>query len=121
MHCVQYVALSRADLQRWQKVRPHLMQDPANPLVLRKNQRASAPISAAMAPMVTGFAALASGGAGKLEDFARVFLEGQADAALAASLFHDKKLTVGEVKRFLIARGIPIRPVGLEEGWDDTH
>ena len=26
MHCVQYVALSRADLQRWQNVRPHLMQ-----------------------------------------------------------------------------------------------
>ena len=31
MHCVQYVALSRADLQRWQNVRPHLMHAPAKP------------------------------------------------------------------------------------------
>ncbi len=62
---------------------------------------------------------IASGGAGRLEDFARVFLEGHADAALAASLFHDKKLSVGDVKRYLIARGIPIRSVGLEEAWDD--
>ncbi len=56
---------------------------------------------------------IASGGAGKLEHFAEVFTEGRADAALAASLFHDAKLSVGEVKRYLIARGIPIRPVGI--------
>ena len=58
---------------------------------------------------------IASGGAGKLEDFAQVLTQGEADAALAASLFHDKTLTVGQVKRFLIDRGLPIRPVGLEE------
>ena len=56
---------------------------------------------------------IASGGAGNLEHFAQVFLDGQADAALAASLFHDNQLTIGQVKRFLISRGIAIRPVGI--------
>ncbi len=59
---------------------------------------------------------IASGGAGLLEHFADVLTEGQADAALAASLFHDSVLSVGEVKRYLLARGLPIRPV---EGDDD--
>jgi len=54
---------------------------------------------------------IASGGAGRLEHFTAVLTEGHADAALAASLFHDKQLTVGEVKRYLIERGLPIRPV----------
>lgn len=56
---------------------------------------------------------IASGGAGALEDFAAVLTVAQADAALAASLFHDNRLTVGEVKRYLIDKGIPIRPVGI--------
>jgi cyclase len=60
---------------------------------------------------------IASGGAGKLEHFAEVLMEGLADAALAASLFHDKKLTVGQVKRYLIDQGLPIRPVGIAEEW----
>ena len=60
---------------------------------------------------------IASGGAGRLEHFAAVLTEGQADAALAASLFHDNKLSVGQVKRYLLAQGLPIRPVGIgEEG-----
>lgn len=54
---------------------------------------------------------IASGGAGKLAHFAQVLSEGGADAALAASLFHDKVLTVGEVKRFLHEQGFPIRPL----------
>jgi cyclase len=54
---------------------------------------------------------IASGGAGKLEHFADVLLEGKADAVLAASLFHDRVLTVGQVKRFLIDQGLPVRPV----------
>jgi cyclase len=58
---------------------------------------------------------IASGGAGSLEHFAQVLIEADADAALAASLFHDKVLTVGAVKRYLIDRGIPIRPVGIDE------
>jgi cyclase len=54
---------------------------------------------------------IASGGAGKLSHFAEVFVQGLADAALAASLFHDHHLTVSEVKRYLLERGIPIRMV----------
>jgi cyclase len=56
---------------------------------------------------------IASGGAGKLEHFAEVLTQGQADAALAASLFHDKVLTVGELKRYLLNQGIAVRPVGI--------
>jgi cyclase len=59
---------------------------------------------------------IASGGAGRLEHFAEVITQGLADAVLAASLFHDQQLTVGQVKRYLLERGIPIRPVGIE-GW----
>jgi len=53
---------------------------------------------------------IASGGAGNLEHFAEALTRGGADAALAASLFHDKVLTIGEVKRYLMQRGIPVRP-----------
>jgi len=60
---------------------------------------------------------IASGGAGMLEHFAAVLTEGQADAALAASLFHDKKLSVGQVKSYLLAQGLPIRPAGIGEEW----
>jgi cyclase len=56
---------------------------------------------------------IASGGAGTCEHFAEAVTLGKADAALAASLFHDKQLTIGEVKRHLQARGIPVRPVGI--------
>ncbi len=56
---------------------------------------------------------IASGGAGKLNHFAEVLEQGVADAALAASLFHDNVLTVGSVKQYLIERGISIRPVGI--------
>jgi cyclase len=57
---------------------------------------------------------IASGGAGELRHFAAVLSEGRADAALAASLFHDDHLSVGEVKRYLIKQGLPIRPVWNE-------
>lgn len=60
---------------------------------------------------------IASGGAGELADFADVLTTANADAALAASLFHDKILTVGTIKRYLIEKGIPIRPIGIEEDW----
>jgi len=52
---------------------------------------------------------IASGGAGSLEHFAEVLTEGNADAALAASLFHYGQLTIADVKRYLIERGIPVR------------
>ena len=54
---------------------------------------------------------IASGGAGKLEHFAEVMTAGCADAALAATLFHDKILSIGEVKTYLAALGISIRPM----------
>lgn len=54
---------------------------------------------------------IASGGAGSLAHFAQAFTLGQADAALAASLFHYRQLTIGEVKSYLHQEGIPIRLV----------
>jgi cyclase len=54
---------------------------------------------------------IASGGAGRAEDFARVFEEAGADAALAASLFHFGELPIPDLKEDLRARGIPIRPL----------
>lgn len=59
---------------------------------------------------------IASGGAGRPDHFLEVLTEGGADAALAASLFHDRVLTIGEVKEHLLAAGLPIRPVvgGME-------
>ncbi|HEY5571529.1 MAG TPA: imidazole glycerol phosphate synthase subunit HisF [Anaerolineales bacterium] len=53
---------------------------------------------------------IASGGAGRVEHFGEVLTQGKADAALAASLFHDNHLTVGEVKRYLVERGVAVRP-----------
>ncbi len=52
---------------------------------------------------------IASGGAGKKEDFYTALTEGGADAALAASLFHYKELTIGSVKEYLSSRGVPVR------------
>lgn len=52
---------------------------------------------------------IASGGAGTLRHFADALTEGEADAALAASLFHFGQLTIGEVKDYLAAQGIPVR------------
>jgi imidazole glycerol-phosphate synthase subunit HisF len=53
---------------------------------------------------------IASGGAGKPEDFLEVLSEGQADAALAASIFHYGTYTVGELKEFLAQHQVPVRP-----------
>ena len=52
---------------------------------------------------------IASGGAGCLEHFAQAVTIGKADAALAASLFHDRVLRISEVKEYLVAQGIPVR------------
>jgi cyclase len=52
---------------------------------------------------------IASGGAGRLSHFAQVLTEGGADAALAASLFHYKELTIMEVKGYLHEQGIAVR------------
>ena len=52
---------------------------------------------------------IASGGAGKINDFAEVFEKTGATAALAASLFHFKELTVQEVKTYCRDRNITVR------------
>ncbi len=52
---------------------------------------------------------IASGGCGSLEHFAEVFEATGCDAALAASLFHFRELTVPQVKEYLKGRGIPVR------------
>ena len=56
-----------------------------------------------------GIPVIASGGAGTVEHFAAVLTDGRADAALAASLFHYRQLSVGQVKSYLLNQGIPIR------------
>ncbi len=53
---------------------------------------------------------IASGGAGTLDHMADVLLLAGADAVLAASIFHFGEYTVGDVKKFLSARGVPVRP-----------
>ena len=52
---------------------------------------------------------IASGGAGTPSHFAEVLTEGKADAALAASLFHDGKLRIAELKKELQSIGVPVR------------
>lgn len=52
---------------------------------------------------------IASGGAGNAQHFADAFLEGKADAALAASIFHYKETSVAEVKAYLKEKGVPVR------------
>jgi imidazole glycerol-phosphate synthase subunit HisF len=52
---------------------------------------------------------IASGGAGEFEHFREVFTAGHADAALAASIFHFREKSVGALKSFLAAAGIPVR------------
>ena len=53
---------------------------------------------------------IASGGVGTVEHVLDGLIKGGADAALAASIFHDGEFTVNEVKEYLIERGVPIRP-----------
>ncbi|MBS1636306.1 MAG: imidazole glycerol phosphate synthase subunit HisF [Bacteroidetes bacterium] len=52
---------------------------------------------------------IASGGAGTMEHFAEVFEQGRADAALAASVFHDGDIHLRDLKTYLKSRQIPIR------------
>lgn len=54
---------------------------------------------------------IASGGAGEFAHFAEVFTTGRADAALAASIFHFREKAVSDLKRYLAARGVPVRMV----------
>lgn len=52
---------------------------------------------------------IASGGAGTMEHFRDAFIEGNADAALAASVFHFSEIPIPELKQYLCSENIPIR------------
>lgn len=54
---------------------------------------------------------IASGGAGAREHFLEAFRDAGVDGALAASVFHKKILSIGDLKAWLISRGIEMRPV----------
>lgn len=56
-----------------------------------------------------GIPVIASGGVGALEHFAQGILEGEADAVLAASVFHFGELTIRQVKEHMRSLGIPVR------------
>ena len=58
---------------------------------------------------VVNIPVIASGGAGALDHFSDVVLDGHADAVLAASLFHFKELEISEVKRHMRSKGIDVR------------
>jgi imidazole glycerol-phosphate synthase subunit HisF len=52
---------------------------------------------------------IASGGAGTMEHFSEIFINGKADAALAASVFHYKEIGIPELKKYLKTKNIEIR------------
>ena len=52
---------------------------------------------------------IASGGVGTLDHLRAGLVEGRADAALAASIFHDGRYTIGEAKQYLASAGVPVR------------
>ncbi|MCS7024580.1 MAG: imidazole glycerol phosphate synthase subunit HisF [Bryobacteraceae bacterium] len=54
---------------------------------------------------------IASGGAGKPEHFLEVLTDGEADAALAASIFHYGAYTVSDLKQYLARNGVPVRQI----------
>ena len=58
----------------------------------------------------TSVPVIASGGAGNLEHLYDALDAGQADAVLAASIFHFGEYSIGEAKDYLSGRGVPVRP-----------
>jgi cyclase len=57
-----------------------------------------------------GVPVIASGGAGTAEHFRQAVVDGKAEAALAASVFHFGQLRIGDVKRYLAEHGVAVRP-----------
>ncbi len=68
------------------------------------------PLTRAISEAV-GIPVIASGGAGNKEHFAEAFIEGKADAALAASIFHYKETSIHEVKEYLQKQKVHVRVV----------
>jgi cyclase len=56
-----------------------------------------------------GIPVIASGGAGTLEHLYQGLVDGEADAVLAASIFHFREFTIAETKAYLKSRGVPVR------------
>ncbi|MDH5510275.1 MAG: imidazole glycerol phosphate synthase subunit HisF [Nitrospinota bacterium] len=56
-----------------------------------------------------GVPVIASGGVGNLEHIYEGLVDGEADAALAASIFHFGEYTIAQTKEYLMARGVPVR------------
>ena len=52
---------------------------------------------------------VASGGAGKMEDFSALFVQPGMDAGLAASIFHTKQISIRDLKNYLASCGVPVR------------
>ncbi|MBO9572233.1 MAG: imidazole glycerol phosphate synthase subunit HisF, partial [Chitinophagaceae bacterium] len=52
---------------------------------------------------------IASGGGGTMQHFSDIFMQGSADAALAASIFHFKEIAIPELKKYLIKQHIKVR------------
>ena len=71
------------------------------------------PLTSAVREAVT-IPVIASGGAGAIDHFAEVFTVADADAALAASLFHYGELPIPVLKAALAERGVPIRHVAVD-------
>jgi cyclase len=65
---------------------------------------------------------VASGGVGTLEHLREGLVQGRADAALAASIFHDGDFTIGEAKAYLARAGVPVRSSGSNpaKDWEDV-
>jgi cyclase len=72
-------------------------------------------LTAAVSDAVT-VPVIASGGAGNAAHMAEAVTIGHADAVLAASIFHYGELTIEQVKREMLARGIPVRLTGVGAG-----
>ncbi|MDO8751422.1 MAG: HisA/HisF-related TIM barrel protein, partial [Dehalococcoidia bacterium] len=56
---------------------------------------------------------VASGGAGNLEHMYQAIAQGEADAVLAASIFHFGEYSIAQAKEYLAQRGVPVRLAGL--------
>lgn len=54
---------------------------------------------------------IASGGAGKLEDFYEAAIVSDVDGVLAASVFHYGEISINELKSYLVSRGVPMRQI----------
>ncbi|MBN1429470.1 MAG: imidazole glycerol phosphate synthase subunit HisF [Anaerolineae bacterium] len=67
------------------------------------------PLTRAIADAVT-IPVIASGGAGEPAHFRDALVEGRAGAALAASLFHFRELTIDDLRRYLLDESVPVRP-----------